>query len=879
MFKRSVRALSLASALSGLVCTTAFAAGADMSTTSAGADAAAAASTAAEETAKAAQAEAAASAGEGASSAAIERVEVTGSHIKRLAVEGASPVTTVTRKDLDKSGYNSVSDVLRESGASSFGGMREESGSNAAGTAHVDLRGLGASNTLVLLNGQRLPTDAVTGAVDLNLIPMAAVERIEVLKDGASAIYGSDALGGVVNIITRKDFSGTQASIGRTLTDGKGGARTDVSLVNGINTENLNVVSTLQFRNNDVIYARDRSWSAQSQSLIGGPGSYRSTNGLWNADANCPADKVITNAQGTFCSYNPADFMTSLPALQQFAAMSEANYQLSSSVKLIARAGATQRQVNWSYAAAPGTFTIPGAVADHLGPGGGALPGATPGQDLSVRYRLTELGTRDTEVSTLGYNMLLGTSVQMGRDWQFDFSGSHNNVHSEDKGVNGYALTTLLTEAIENGTYNPFAPAGQKGSLDFARYAPVETTTSSITSADTKFAGPLVELPGGDMSVAVGAVVTHQKYTDVFDDKSVAGEVFGNAGSSGGGSRTTQAVFSELSIPVIPAVELQLAGRYDHYSDFGNTANPKAAIQVRPFKELLLRSSVGTGFRAPLMQDMYAASSNSFPTFIDHVACNAEKAAGGDTSSCLPQQYQVTSSGNPGLKEEKSVSYNVGAVFEPSKRFNIGADVFLTRLRNVVGIDYSDATLAESRGSNLAASGVAVNRDSNGYITDVVAPMQNLSSQQVSGIDITASLMITPEVRLSTDQSQIFSFREEGFPGAGLRNKIDENGKPRWRNTTALTYSPSDRHDISFMAITTAGQQKLSPEMGRLSNYATFDVAYSYKNQKWGTLSLGLKNVLGTTPPLDDSNVSEMLNTSLYDPIGRQVLVAYKKDF
>ena len=143
----------------------------------------------------------------------VERIQVTGSHIKRIDIEGPSPVQILDRSDLDRSGYNSVADVLRDTTANSFGSLREASGSNASNVAHVNLRGLGSSSTLVLLNGQRLPSNAVTGSVDLNLIPMAAVERIEVLKDGASALYGSDALGGVVNIITRKDFSGTEASI------------------------------------------------------------------------------------------------------------------------------------------------------------------------------------------------------------------------------------------------------------------------------------------------------------------------------------------------------------------------------------------------------------------------------------------------------------------------------------------------------------------------------------------------------------------------------------------------------------------------------------------------------------------------------------------
>jgi iron complex outermembrane receptor protein len=142
----------------------------------------------------------------------VEKIQVTGSHIKRIDIEGPSPVQTIDKQELDETGYNSVADVLRNVSANSFGSRREQAGSTVAGVAEVSLRGLGASSTLVLMNGRRLPTDGVTGAVDLNLIPMAAVERVEILKDGASAIYGSDAIGGVVNIITKRDYVGTEMS-------------------------------------------------------------------------------------------------------------------------------------------------------------------------------------------------------------------------------------------------------------------------------------------------------------------------------------------------------------------------------------------------------------------------------------------------------------------------------------------------------------------------------------------------------------------------------------------------------------------------------------------------------------------------------------------
>ena len=155
----------------------------------------------------------------------IEKIQVTGSHIKRIDVEGPSPIQIIDREFLDRTGHNSVGDVLRDTNVNSFGSSREVSGSSTAGAAFVNLRGLGADRTLVLLNGRRLATDAIAGAVDLNLIPMTAVDRIEILKDGASATYGSDDLGGVINIITKKDFDGSEVNLQQTYVEQGGGDR------------------------------------------------------------------------------------------------------------------------------------------------------------------------------------------------------------------------------------------------------------------------------------------------------------------------------------------------------------------------------------------------------------------------------------------------------------------------------------------------------------------------------------------------------------------------------------------------------------------------------------------------------------------------------
>ena len=194
----------------------------------------------------------------------FEKISVTGSHIKRVKGEGPSPVFTVDRAMLDQSGHNSVSDVLRDMTSSSFGGMREASGSNAAGVSSANIRGLGADKTLVLLNGKRLPKDAVTGSVDMNLIPMSAVKRIEVLKDGASAVYGSDAVAGVVNFALKKNFEGVDFNTSFETTEEGDAEIWNGSLTLGGNfaDDRGNVVVSMQYTERSALFADSRDISS-----------------------------------------------------------------------------------------------------------------------------------------------------------------------------------------------------------------------------------------------------------------------------------------------------------------------------------------------------------------------------------------------------------------------------------------------------------------------------------------------------------------------------------------------------------------------------------------------------------------------------------------
>ncbi len=230
----------------------------------------------------------------------IERIEVIGSRIKRISSEGSSAVKSINKENMESSANVSVSDSMRDSNMATFGVTREAAGNSAAATTNIGLRGLGATRTLVLLNGHRLPKDPSTEAVDLNLIPESAIERIEVLKDGAAALYGSDALGGVINIVTKKGYIGNEILTKFSSPELRGGSSVSTSLLSGTSNEKSDLLWVLNFSRNEKIMGKDREITKNGLSPNGSTAAYKDASGSWFVDpiGNCPADLIKPDASG-----------------------------------------------------------------------------------------------------------------------------------------------------------------------------------------------------------------------------------------------------------------------------------------------------------------------------------------------------------------------------------------------------------------------------------------------------------------------------------------------------------------------------------------------------------------------------------------------------
>ena len=815
----------------------------------------------------------------------VERIKVTGSHIKRIDIEGASPVMVLDRKDLERSGYNSVSDVLRDSTAASFGATRESSGLNSAGFASVGLRGMGPSRTLILLNGRRLPSDGARGSVDLNLIPMAAVERIDILKDGASATYGSDALGGVINIITVKDFQGTELSVTGNFSEfeNSDGTRTtpekfSASLINGVKLGKVNLVNVANYRKNSKVFARDRPWSNNKFSPtsfipsfsgydeLKVDGNPKPNRDFRVASGTCPPEFLTPN--GRTCEYRYSDHSTTLPELSQSSIMSTASTNFGDT-EVSLRGSYIQKSAAYTYAPSPGKIGIPNGSTAAF-PNGAA--GAAGLKGVIVSTRLVEAGNRETEIITNAGGLDLTASTEVGETWEVEYGVGYNKIHRLTEGVNGPINKDILSDLIKRNVFDVTRNPGERGDLSSAKFVSSQNMVTVLQSAQVMANGEVFETNAGPWGLAVGATHSKSSYYTHLDDISAAGKSFDSAGAEGGGVRAASAMISELSVPVTQQIEMQVAARYDTYSDFGDTVNPKLGVKYQPTSKLLFRASVGTGFKAPTMNDMYEASSKGYPHLQDPNYCKKDPENG-----CNYRQIETTSGGNPGLEEEKSVSYNIGTVYQATRDASFGFDVWKTTLDNVVGNDIQETLIAEAKGIPLP-KGYQIVRDSDGKITEIVAPMQNLASRDVFGIDLSQNMKMG-KFRFGVIHSHIFHYLEEVVPGGGEKNTIRTDSKPQWRNTISLGVMPTANHDISFAWRTIASSEKASKDYGRLPQYSELDFNYKYQGFKYAELSFGVTNLLGTTPPLDDTPGSLAMNTNLYSELGTVSYLSAKAIF
>lgn len=832
----------------------------------------------------------------------FEKVQVTGSRIRRTDFEGPTPVKIVNRKDLEDSPYNSVGDYFRDLTVSAFGSARENSGSSVAGSSSVNIRGIGSTNTLVLLNGVRLQPNGISGAVDLNLIPQIAIESSEILKSGASAIYGSDALGGVVNLQTRKNFTGAEFSGQVIVPEDKGGERIDFSVIGGKQFKNSSVTIATQYRNNKFIMARDRNWSRAGSdgnngwSNLGITPAYQRADGKW---ALRPADMMacksdsgnqlyrVDSAGNEICRFAWANQASNIPEIEQYSAYANYNLKMDSRTHLDIVAMYSQQNTSWIYAPTPAVLKVSKEAVTAWGVFTPDELASMPADNVNIRYRLKEGGNRISDLTSNAYNGVMKFEREFGEAWTYLLNLGFGLTKTNDVSSTGYYKQDALNRVLSSGAFNPFDPTRTAAQLGNAPFQPFQNTQAINYFADTSVTGELMELPNGQpLSIATGLQYNHLYYTTESDPETAKDNSTGGAGSNGGGNRDIASTYLEVSVPLIKNLEANLAARFDWFSDYGTAFSPQAAVKYAPARSLLFRGSIAKGYKAPLMQELYATGGVGFPSFIDQVACE-EGGRTEDNIYCSSQQYKVTSQAPGDLDAEEAVSYNLGFVYEPIKGLSIVVDGWYADISNVIGVSneqITQAQLEDQKNGNTANeqilndNGIVIKRDADGKIEELTVPTQNLSSRTQSGLDIEIAYVFKTKfgrIRIADEHSQTFMYEQESFGGLPTLDLLDDAGLPEWRNNVSLSYTPVRGHTLKFDYKMIAGQ-KSDNRFGRSDDYGEFDITYIAQISKRGQLKLGVKNVSGESPPFDEFTG---LNSGLYNDWGRYAFVNYRHSF
>ena len=721
---------------------------------------------------------------------AVEKIEVTGSRIRRTDIEGANPVTVMSRVDIEKFGITSIGDVLQAiPSAGSAINTNNNNGGN--GTTTINIRGIGSNRTLVLVNGKRW-APGLTGSVDLNNIPASIIERIEVLKDGASAVYGSDAVAGVVNIITRQDFEGVHASgyIGQY--DEGDGNKEQWDIGFGTSNDKGNVYFNISYVEEEPTLAGDREISAVP--TFGTPEGFGGSSAppqgrFWTFDQ---ADNGF-NEQGDGngglepwvepdSRFNFAPFNYLSTPQERTNIYTQARYELTDNLSVNVTGFYGNRKSEQALAPTP-LF-----IGTAFGDTGFTLSADNPFSpydfDVTTDQDVLDADPNAREMFLFGRRMMEAgfRSFKQNVD-QFQFNGGFEGVIefadreffwdanytyadiTQNTSTDGLLNMDRVAQAIgdpanctgECTPLNLFGGAPNvigegtitQEMLDYITFTAQDELNSSLESYSANISGELLELPAGYLAFASGYEKRWQSGYDQPDAIIAAGITSGNARQPTSGAFSVEEVYLELAVPLLsdmPGVEqldLELATRYSDYSNFGDTTNSKIGLKWRINDDLLVRGTWSEAFRAPSLDELFSGNSDSFAPLTD--PCNGGAAGNPELPGCagIPASYEqpntqirTTVGGNANLEAEEAESFTYGFVYSPEavEGLSITFDIFDIEVDNAVSSVGAQTILnaCAQTGVNLCS---LIERGAGGNVVDLFNGQVNLGGQTTSGFD------------------------------------------------------------------------------------------------------------------------------------------------
>jgi iron complex outermembrane receptor protein len=731
----------------------------------------------------------------------LQQVTVTGYLVPRIG-DGPQPVVSLDQNFFKEQADQTVADVLQRlpQNDNSFSPAVNAGQSFSPGASNVNLRGLGTAETLTLIDGHRVapfpfPQDGTQSFVDLNSYPFAAIDRIEVLKDGGSATYGSDAVAGVVNLILKDEYEGADILFHYGVSQ-----RDDYSvyhlaavagLVDHINDHSkVSLLGAFDYFESSPIMMSDRGYSSHfdhtklgsyyNWNTIDSPyGNFIDGNG--NTYSIRQGTKGPNITQNSFYPVNSplneypsaADYQIN-PREQRYGGLIKINYEPTSWLKLYEELTLERSKEN-------------SEIPDY-GPSqtdGTIIPATNPFNPWRLALQpigdaLLEFGPQKQVVTIDSVTTISGATIQLPNSWFIDVSYVYSESDADRVTFNQIS-TSGLQQALNGqlpgfiGTYyNPFLdfsavknPNG--GLVNALRLTTDSKARTSLSTWAIKAGGDLIDLPGGTVTVGFGAEYRDDAYETSADQNTRDGNIIGSGGpqSTTSARRNVQSAYAELTIPILGnkwsfpgarLLEVVLQERYDQYSDFGSAAKPKFLLRYKPFDDLTLRATYSEGYRAPSLPELFSGS------FVEQAALVDPK-----NPQLGTQTYFVHVQGNPALRPETSYSYYTGAVWTPgasdpehswwgwANGFTAYVDWFQIALSNQI----TQLPLQQILDQENQFPGL-VQRLPNGQINYINDPFVNLGAVLVDGIDFGGSY-ITKEynwgkLELEADASYIYNY-------------------------------------------------------------------------------------------------------------------------
>lgn len=934
-----------------------------------------------------------------ADSAADAVILVTGSRIKRDPNNSPLPLTIISNQELLREGINSPEQLV--SFLSTNGNGPDNLASNADvvggaqrgtnGLSSANLRGQGAAATLVLLNGRRVAAHGLQGsAVDVNQIPFAAIDRVEILKDGASAIYGTDAVGGVMNFITKTNFQGLTLNGFSDVTQGGGGNIYRLSATAGygdLNKNGFNIMGAVSQSWNEILDGNQRSFVNGNQpnrglsidtrgtpiatmfpnaanaifaptgsllsgvSLLETGATVSATGGINYLDlpgqAGCASvdggmaydDALWANTSARFaCAWDTGRAVVLQQPIKTLTYYGRATAKLGEHQIYAEITGSdatsskkfSNNQYSGNTTSLPLYYPRNALTATIYDDVYSRLVAVFPqvavnyGKPIAYRWRCIACGQRDYTTNSKTLRVALGADGPLFAGWDYRVGASYAKSESSSILGDGYHFRGIYTANAASGVAGavvnqpdfraPTAPGatfpGIVGLLNSGILNPFSVTQSAAalaglaavsakgtvlyggryetTQFDASVSGKLFDLPGGAVQVAIGADYRRETYS--FNGSAAAAvgtpdifnAAFDNVNALTPKSRDVKAVYGEILIPIFKPLEVTVAGRYDNYTGFGGTFNPKISGKFRPFDWLMFRASYNTGFRVPSFNQIFngvTQSPNPGNTLVDPSTCPSG-AVNPNVAGCAAITPDTLTGGNLNLGPETSKQYNIGVVIQPSARFSASVDFWSINVDNTIG----SLTIAQL----LANQTLFPNRifRTNGVITLLDLRADNIGSRRTQGLEVTLRGgfdLMGGVLTAGLDGTYLIKKRERfiasGAFGPSLIGVFTYTGDLglKWKHSAYLTYQ-KDNVTLSLSQIYRDGYTNQAlpgiangtvtrPDFNpRVSPYIIYNASVAVEFEKRLRLTAGVKNLFDTDPPFAITYDSNFGSGSSWEP-------------